>query len=159
MKVLSILIAISLLSGFAQADWGPDLDLSQVWMDYQGSGPVSLLVTPDGSGMAFNEAMTGYGETVDSTIHLMLIDWGGLPIPGYQAEDIWLESEDGGLIACVQGTCADINGDLVVNLADLSLFATDFFVLYNYRSDFHFDGILNLLDVTRFAQCMSAECP
>lgn len=53
----------------------------------------------------------------------------------------------------------DINGDLVVNLVDISDFALSFFVAYDYASDFHWDGVINLLDLAILAQAMGAVCP
>jgi len=56
----------------------------------------------------------------------------------------------------------DINGDLVVNLADLSMLAADFFNSsqpYHYRSDFYFDGVINLADLGIFAAAMGTQCP
>ncbi len=53
---------------------------------------------------------------------------------------------------------ADINGDLMVDLVDVSLFASDLFSGYNYRSDFHFDGVINIADVAKLAQGMSSAC-
>jgi hypothetical protein len=54
---------------------------------------------------------------------------------------------------------ADITGDLVVNLADISLFATDYFNAYNYQSDFAYDGVLNLADITLMATGNGTACP
>ncbi len=53
---------------------------------------------------------------------------------------------------------ADINGDGMVDLADLKLFAPDFYGDYNYRSDFFWDGNLNLVDIARMAQGMGRHC-
>lgn len=53
----------------------------------------------------------------------------------------------------------DINGDLLVDLTDVQLFAMDFYGIYNYRSDFEYDGVVNLSDVTQMAQHMGASCP
>jgi hypothetical protein len=53
----------------------------------------------------------------------------------------------------------DINGDLQVNLSDVVAFTQDYFGAYNYRSDFFWDGVLNLSDVARMAQGMGAICP
>lgn len=53
----------------------------------------------------------------------------------------------------------DLNGDLVVNLSDIPLFASDFYGSYAYRSDFHYDGIVNLSDLTRMAQSIGRGCP
>ena len=51
----------------------------------------------------------------------------------------------------------DLNGDLLVNLADLSLFAQDYFGPYNYRSDLRWDGDLDLGDLVVFAVAMQAN--
>jgi len=53
----------------------------------------------------------------------------------------------------------DINGDLVVNLTDVSLFAGDFYGGYSFRSDFYYDGVINLSDVGKLAQAIGAACP
>jgi hypothetical protein len=53
----------------------------------------------------------------------------------------------------------DLNGDLVVNLADVGLFAEDFFSYYHYRSDFYCDQVLNIADLSMMAQALSATCP
>ena len=54
----------------------------------------------------------------------------------------------------------DINGDRVVNLTDVPSFATDFYgSAYMFRSDFHYDGTVNLSDVVLMAQGLGADCP
>ena len=56
----------------------------------------------------------------------------------------------------------DVNGNLVVNVTDVQLFAEDFFgVGYGFRSDFFFDGIVNLSDLPRLAtaRAAGAMCP
>ena len=58
----------------------------------------------------------------------------------------------------------DLNGDLLVNLADVALFAQDIFGPYNYRSDLRWDeGFfgrrVNLSDVTVFAVAMQSHPP
>ena len=53
----------------------------------------------------------------------------------------------------------DINGDLAINLTDVTLFAADFFGPYAYRSDFNWDGAINLLDVTVLSGSMGITCP
>ena len=57
----------------------------------------------------------------------------------------------------------DINGDLVVDLVDLSLFGQDFFRqdfhgVYAYRSDFVWDGTVDLLDLAVFGSAMGIQC-
>lgn len=204
MKLLFLLGCLALALP-AHASWGHDPEISSAWMDYTGTDPVSLFVVPDGSGSPLTEAMPGYGGTVNATIHVRLLDYSGNPIVGFPAEDMWLESLDGGLVFCPLGTMADgptdlyglatwtgplrgggfseavclvmingsalfqslplhfnspdLNGDLVVNLADVGPFAVDFFGFYRYRSDFYFDGMLNLMDLGRMAAAMQASCP
>lgn len=51
------------------------------------------------------------------------------------------------------GTGADINGDGVVNLADIGLFASLIISpVYDPRVDLNCDGVVNLVDVGLFAQ-------
>jgi hypothetical protein len=45
----------------------------------------------------------------------------------------------------------DINGDGIVNLADVGAFAADYVTGYAFRSDFNGDGVLNLIDVAVMA--------
>jgi len=52
----------------------------------------------------------------------------------------------------------DISGDLKVNLADIQLFAGDFFGDYDYRSDFNWDGVVNLSDIGFMAQAVGSAC-
>ncbi len=54
---------------------------------------------------------------------------------------------------------ADIDGNLAVNLGDVTPFSSDFFGSYNYRSDFVRDGAINLGDVTQMARGNGAVCP
>jgi hypothetical protein len=53
---------------------------------------------------------------------------------------------------------ADINADGGVNLADVSLFAADYFGEYHYRCDFRWDGSLNLLDIVMLATGLGTSC-
>jgi hypothetical protein len=53
----------------------------------------------------------------------------------------------------------DINGDLQVNLSDIALFAGDYYGAYNYRSDYYWDGVVNLSDIGFMAQGVGASCP
>lgn len=54
---------------------------------------------------------------------------------------------------------ADINGDANIDLADVAIFTGDFFSGYSFRSDFYYDGILNLLDVAMLGQAFGDGCP
>jgi hypothetical protein len=53
----------------------------------------------------------------------------------------------------------DVDGNLVVNLSDVVLFAEDFYGAYDYRSDFHWDGMINLSDLVLLVQGFGAACP
>jgi hypothetical protein len=59
----------------------------------------------------------------------------------------------------IQFVSPDVNGDLVVTLTDVVLFAADYYGLYVYRSDFYYDGNVNLSDIVLLAQGLGAECP
>lgn len=52
----------------------------------------------------------------------------------------------------------DIDGNLVVNLQDVVLFSSDMSGTYNFRSDFNFDGIINLSDLAFLAGGMGTTC-
>lgn len=54
---------------------------------------------------------------------------------------------------------ADISGNGSVDLADVPLFADDYYGAYAYRSDFNWDGALNLSDVTKMAISLGSSCP
>ncbi len=53
----------------------------------------------------------------------------------------------------------DVNGDLLVNLQDISILAVDYFTNYNFRCDLNGDSWLNLQDISIFAQHIGAQCP
>ena len=53
----------------------------------------------------------------------------------------------------------DLNADLVVDLTDVVMFALDFAGGYAWRSDFHWDGTLNLSDVVLLSTSLGAACP
>lgn len=67
------------------------------------------------------------------------------------------EAPGGGLPLSVNS--ADLDGNLSVNLTDVGIFATDLGAGYRYRSDFNFDGVINLVDVAMLAGGMAAACP
>jgi hypothetical protein len=53
---------------------------------------------------------------------------------------------------------ADINGDRVVDLMDIPLFAADFGTTA-FRSDLKFDGVVNISDIPVMASGIGAVCP
>lgn len=59
----------------------------------------------------------------------------------------------------ISAVSCDINGDLKVDLADIGDFAVDFNGAYNFRSDFVFDGLINLADIGELAIHNGEVCP
>ena len=54
----------------------------------------------------------------------------------------------------------DITGDLVVNIADVGVFAEDFIGgAYSFRSDFYGDETLNIADVAALSIALNESCP
>jgi len=54
----------------------------------------------------------------------------------------------------------DLSGDGFVDITDIAMFSQDFFGPYSYRSDFNWDGIINLSDISYMtALGLGAECP
>lgn len=52
----------------------------------------------------------------------------------------------------------DIDGSLVVDLGDLTLFSADYLASAGVRSDFNVDGTVNLADLATFSQGFSIAC-
>jgi len=199
-KIMGI-FAITLLVGAASfATAGvPDLTESDATT---AAGSYVMFNIPNGGGSSFGAAAGG-----DATITLTLRDGLGAVIANYPFEDMWIESTDGGMVACTGGATADANTDAAgetewatplqaggsseagtqvsisgaflagatlpinhnsadidgngaVNLSDVPLFAGDFYGgMDPFRSDFAFDGVVNLSDVVRLAQALGASCP
>jgi hypothetical protein len=54
----------------------------------------------------------------------------------------------------------DIDGNFIIDLRDTAFFARDLKVAYNYRSDFFYDGVINISDTWRFAAgLLGADIP
>ncbi|HPD72524.1 MAG TPA: hypothetical protein PLL30_12175 [Candidatus Krumholzibacteria bacterium] len=60
--------------------------------------------------------------------------------------------------AAVHFVSADINGDLTVNLSDITVF-TQALSVYNAIADFNNDGVVNLSDITLMTQGIGTTCP
>jgi hypothetical protein len=84
----------------------------EYYMAYTGPEFLTLVVAPDGSGPTLDQARLPSGGLADATITLILRDANWDPIPHYPREDLWLESEDQGLVICQGGTIADADTDL-----------------------------------------------
>jgi len=53
----------------------------------------------------------------------------------------------------------DLNGDLVVNLSDTSIYASILYGTFDSRADFNHDGVLNLSDTGFMARHIGDSCP
>ena len=75
-------------------------------------GPLSLLCTPDGSGLPMTQAFNPLGQPVDGTIAMILYDdtppW-GTPVAFFPREDIWLTDITGTLALCPAGSIPEKN--------------------------------------------------
>jgi len=103
----------------------------------------------DAMGQAtFSNPWFAGGSSIGATIAI-----GTWPQPEFQ-----INFPDGDLF---RFNSPDINGDLTVNLSDIVSFTQDFFdfEVYHYRSDFVWDGVLNLSDIVLMAQGVGAYCP
>lgn len=105
----STILSIACLAAGATMACVPDLDQSIVTWGLGAGQSATLLVLPDGSGPAFTAARIPGGMTVDATIQMTLIDSCGYPICCFPREDMWLESQDYGLVLCAGGSIADHN--------------------------------------------------
>ena len=78
-------------------------------------GPLSLLCTPDGSGLPMTQAFNQSGQPVDGTITMILYDdtppWGS-PVALFPNEDIWLTDITGSLALCPAGSIPDEDTDI-----------------------------------------------
>jgi hypothetical protein len=52
----------------------------------------------------------------------------------------------------------DLDGNLSVDLADIGLFASDYYGAYAFRSDLSYDGAINLAEIAVLAQRQGAGC-
>lgn len=70
----------------------------------------------------------------------------GAPVPGMPTLDLDFNSPD-------------LNGDRVVSLADVPLFAAAFSGAYAFAADLHADGVVDLADIPVLARSLGVDCP
>jgi len=122
-----------------------------IWLETTGGG---VVICPAGS---IADHPTGPDGSTTFTAPLRA---GRHSDDGEQAVVVVTGTPLGRHAVAVRFNSPDISGNLVVNLQDTVLFATDMLGgSYVYRSDFHYDGLLNLSDTVLFALGMGAECP
>jgi len=64
----------------------------------------------------------------------------------------------GGIALPIDVNSPDISGDLLVNLADISLFSAAI-VSNDFVGDYTYDGFVNLSDISLFSQWIGESCP
>jgi len=120
-----------------------------LWLETAGGGVVPCI-----GGLIADQHTDANGMTL----------WTNPPVAGGYSQGPILVLVNGSALTSNPGlplriTSPDINGDLVVNLADLAILAPDFYSGYNFRSDLNGDDLLNLTDISIFAQHLGAHCP
>lgn len=106
---LVILFAIGSTGALAETTDIPCMEIETVIAS--GDQEVWLFNLPDGSGQPFTAAQLADGTQVDASITITVMDCNFDPVAYFPAEDIWLESLDGGMIPCLGGSSADANTD------------------------------------------------
>jgi len=112
-KLMGLFVCTLILgvASFAMAGV-PDLGNSEATMPNNGGVfPLSLFNLPNGGGSAFTEAQASDGSVVDATIEVVIRDGNNDVIAGFPGEDLWLASDDGGMVPCIGGTSADGDTD------------------------------------------------
>jgi hypothetical protein len=173
-KLMGLFVCTLILGVASFASAGlPDPGNTEAAMpNYSGVDALSLFNLPNGAGSAFTAAQLPTGGTANATIQITVRDINDAIIVGYPREDMWLESFDGGMVACVAGTNADgetdaagqaqwatalhaggwsasncvvyVNGDALTGVGGQ-------FALHFNSADINADGVVNLNDVGIFA--------
>jgi hypothetical protein len=109
------IFTITLIVGAASLAFAgvPDVTQCSTSRAYQGAEYAVVRCLPNGGGEPFTAAVAQGGGIVDATISVIVRDGAGVPIVFYPFEDIWLESADGGMVACDGG--ANANGSTDAN--------------------------------------------
>ncbi|RKX28770.1 MAG: hypothetical protein DRP71_17015 [Verrucomicrobia bacterium] len=112
-KLMGIFVITLIVGAASLAMAGvPDVTQCEASRAYAGPERTVVMNVPDGNGKSFTEAVKVGGGDADATITLIVRDGAGVPIANYPFEDCWLESVDGGMVACVGGTTADASTDV-----------------------------------------------
>lgn len=198
--LLALLIAIPVMATDI-----PELPICTAYMPINEG---AIWVSPSGNGPDLEHGYDMGGQVADVRITLLVLNGNYDPIANLPYEDMWLQSENGGLIRCMGGTypdsntdvngetifsgpflaggsnadpekilvmivgeplvqyplslfinSPDVNGDLTVNLSDISAMSQVLNGDYDWRCDFNNDGAVNLSDIVVFATCLGVNCP
>jgi len=135
-------------------DLVPDLPAEDIWLGPH--GPTDLVFCANGSiadGPTDEQGRTSFSGPFSGGGHLDPAEETRLHIRSILGDycvdcpplDIFVNSPD-------------INADHNVDLTDVVLFAQDYYGGYDYRSDFWWDGYLNLSDLVLLVQALGASC-
>ena len=143
------------------SSWNPMLNFPRrdVWIEFPaGSGTINRCETFVARGFPADSNTDGFGQT---RVALPLAAGGWSEGPAVfkvndnpaetPAHDIWPLLE-------LQVNSPDINGDRVVDLIDIAIFAGDYSGSFHMRSDLHRDGVMNLTDIAIVALHLGADC-
>jgi hypothetical protein len=121
-----------------------------IWLDSASPGDLNLCqggsvadANTDASGHTTMSGTLRGGGFTQGGLRVLLA---GVPISGSPSLPIRVNSPD-------------ITADLMVNLGDVGPFSTNLNGVYNFRSDFFPDGVINLADVGILSQFLGASCP
>jgi len=201
------LVDVALLNG-AMGAVCYAVDLAHCEAAMAGPDPALVLVSPDGSGMALDDAWSLGEDPTSAEITVTIRDADNNPVVGYPAALLSLATEAGGLTVCDRGArpdgptdasgqttfraplraggysdysggertlvvidgaplvgyelevyfhSPDINGDLYVDCHDLEILTQDVGTAA-LRSDFAYNGTVDLADVEVFSQHYGHNC-
>ncbi len=133
----------------------PNFPLQDIWLDSESTGDYLCAV----QGSFWPDYHTdANGQTTFST-SFGAGGWSEGPVWVYLNGERAYHPQDGPFAPLpMRFNSADINGDGAVNLTDVILFTEDYYTSYHYRSDFHWDGALNLSDIGKMASGMGHNC-
>jgi len=133
----------------------PDLDLSTATLAYTGDQPLSVMANPDGTGDPLENTALPDGTGASAVITVVQRDGEAIPTAGSPPRTSpWSLDR-----LLVRVNSPDIDGDGVVDVGDVVMFAQDYFGAYAYRSDLRCDGHIDLSDVARMAAAVGATYP
>ena len=169
-KLMGVLMITLIVGAASLAMAGvPDVTQCSASRAYTGPERTVLFNVPDGNGNAFTEAVKVGGGVADATITIIIRDGAGVPVVNFPFEDTWIESVDGGMVACTGGATSDVSTDVDgmtqlqtplqaggASLTDTRIIinnnalANTLPISYN-SSDLDGSGAVNLTDVQLFA--------
>ncbi len=171
-KIMGLFVCVLVLSSAALATAGiPDPTMTLATMEGVGGETVALFNLPNAGGSAFDQAQIYMdGTIIDATITMTVLDAFGTPVADFPSEDMWLESADGGMVACINGAAADLTTNSAgetewANALNAGGFSTAFtvvvingitlnqgpFAMHFNSADMNGDGAVNLADVGNFS--------